>query len=89
MASANYANIKHSVRLSLGSKSSEIPTPWPSQLTLKGVSQTGDRSRPKHFAETKPEAQKQLLEWVIYLEDLETGTLAMGYLGFISNPSRE
>jgi hypothetical protein len=53
MASANYANIKHSVRLSLGSKSSEISTPWPSQLTLKGVSQTGDRSRPKHFTETK------------------------------------
>jgi len=53
MASANYANIKHAVRLSLGCKSSKISTPWPSQLTLKRISQTGDRLSQQHFAEAK------------------------------------
>jgi hypothetical protein len=84
MASADYANIKHSVRLSLGSKSSKILTPWPSQLTLKGVSQTGDRSRPKHLQKTKSEAQKHFSGgWVIYLEELRQALWLYG-LGFIS-----
>src|SRR5271170_1561624 len=76
MASANYANIKHSVRLSLGCKSSEIVAPRPSQLTLKLVSQTGDKSRPKHFAEAKV-PKRTLFERVIYLQDPKASTLVI------------
>jgi hypothetical protein len=67
MASADYANIKHSVRLSLGSKSSKIPTPWPSQLTLKGVSQTGDRSRPKHLQKKNPRRKNTFLAGGLFI----------------------